>query len=170
MDQQLFQSLKKILSLVAFFGTIFLILTLGGCGISTSDIVDQRKNQRELRFVEEELNDNLQVSCHGMQVNEDLDVRNGFISIVSMIIGEASSEERVFAKNATLRDIKDLESETITFLKAKEKLRGKILKADERIASQHDDWSWGWIIGIVISVAVGAFVAVKGLVLFGSAF
>ena len=156
MDQHLTQAIKKAFSLIAFFGLIFFILTLGGSGITTSDIVRTRDLNRSLRIVDMELQDNLQASVYGERKNASIEVRNAFSVIVDQITGFPSAEERVFAENATLKDVKELEYETKYLLKKQKKLRSKVHKANERIARNHDETNWfPWISGL-IAVCIGA--------------
>lgn len=170
MDQRLISILRRLFSITIFFSCLFIGLLLSGCKTSTLDIVELRGKERSLRMIENELNDNLQASCHGMNSNDSEDVRNAFNNIVNVIIGAPSVEEMLFAENASLEDASYLMNETVEFLNMRDKLRKDIseMKADHD--DNHDDWSWGWILGVIVSTVVGAFVAVKGLIAFGSPF
>lgn len=148
---------------------LILSLSLSGCGVTTSQLVDLRHKTKEANILKGELDDNMQVSIFGMRNNKSQKVRDGFYEVAISIAGEPSFDEKMFAENATEENTKSLLKETNEFIKKYNKTNKDIDKLQMQIVKSHDEDNsmLGFLfklLGIGLILAVVGYLVIKNFI------
>lgn len=153
---------------------ILLCLSLTGCGLTSKTLVRFSESRNRLEQIQREIYDDLQVCVWGIKENESTESRQAFADVALVILGEPSVEEKSFAKNATLEEIRLLKIESSEFISIKESLTDEIDSIEYQIVDGHDEdrsmlrmvIKIGMIIfGIVVSLVLGGFLLMKYIAL-----
>lgn len=144
---------------------LLILLLLSGCGLTTKTLVDFSKSRNKIGVIRSEIYDDLQVCIWGIKTNESLEARDAFVDVALEVLGEPSVEEKLFSRNATLKEINLLKIETVGFVKLERDLSNRLDSIEIEITEGHDEdrsmvrmiIKYGIIAFGIISILAGAF-------------
>jgi hypothetical protein len=89
-------------------------------------------------------------------------VKTEFTKTAFQIAGEPSFEEKQFAENATMDDLKQLQSETADYLKQKNRLESQLIGVEKSITASHSNENsmfkiWLFVFASILLISVLAY-------------